>query len=696
MLINKRNKFLWFAVISILLTFVFFVSMMVLFWTELSPIKQDFLFEIIKENGIYFFISFLLFFAAFGFAIDAILNNFFIPMMKLTDEITVISTVNASHRIKIEGGNEILNLANSINEFADTHENLKKIITDEINKKRAELYTEKNMLAALLDELPQGVIACNAEGVITLFNKKAKLIEGEDCFIGIGRSVFEIIDKDIITNALYEINIKKIIKDAAAFSSFITLSANNVLIKADISPITDNHDNFAGFIIVFYNIAKDFKFYAQTDSLFKFIANKISSVLEKIKLMADESLKSEINLLENTLKESESNYLDRIKERLPFLIVSDRDIITSVQKRAQDKLGISLKPEFSENINWIKIETYSFIYAFMAILIILKKTTKSDSFECNVLKEDNFLTVSFHIPDPEKGKDILKKWNDSIALAINDDIPLTLKDFLNYHEASLNLETSKGGKIELKLSMPLAEMKEPENIRNITILSEDESADDRPEFYDFELFSKQLVNPNLTDSRLRDISYTVFDTETTGLDTKNDEIISIGALRIVNNKILYNEKFEQLINPYIPIPYESEKIHGITDETLKDKPNIKEVLPLFYQFAHDTVLVAHNGAFDMKMFDMKQKYTGINFNNLLLDTMILASIVYPVHEKHNMKILADIAGVNIIGRHTAMGDAIATAQIFLKLIPLLEKKKIFTLQDAVEASKKTLYAKLKY
>jgi DNA polymerase-3 subunit epsilon len=219
---------------------------------------------------------------------------------------------------------------------------------------------------------------------------------------------------------------------------------------------------------------------------------------------------------------------------------------------------------------------------------------------------------------------------------------------------------------------------------------------ERPDFFDFDLFTKRKTDSKLNDMRLKDIVYTVFDTETTGLDTRNDEIISIGGVRIVNGRILCGEKFNQLIDPKINIPLESEKFHGINDEMVKGKPDIKEVLPLFYKFSKDTVLVAHNAAFDMKMFSMKEAQTGIKFDNPLLDTLLLALIVYPMHEKHNMAAIASFAGVDIVGRHTAIGDASATAGIFLKLIPLLAKKGIHTLNDAINASKKTLYSKLKY
>ncbi len=698
--INKRNKFLWFAFISVLITFFFSCAVMFFFWHNLKPNQQDFLFYIAKENAAYFFISFLLFFAALAFAIDALLNNFFIPMTKLTDEVVSIYTSNPSHRIKMEGSKEILNLAAVINDFADSYENLNLSVSEKINITKYEVEKEKNMLAALLDELPQGIITCNAEGIITLFNKKAKTIETKNRFIGIGRSIFGIIDKDTITNALYEINVKKNEKDEAASSSFITLGGNNNLIKTDISPITDSEDNFTGFILVFYDITKDFELYSKIDAIFKYTSENIIAILDKINSAChgDSNFQSEINYIKNSLEKTEKDYMNRIKKRLPFLVVSDRDIMVMIAKRAKEKLGISFKPEFPPYINWIKIETYSFIYAFMSILIFLKSKTMNDSFLCDISKDKNFLIFFFYIHNSGEKESVFKKWTESINISLNQNNALTLKNFLSYHEANFSFVSSKESeKAGFKLVMPIAEMKEPdEKVKNITIISKETAYLDMPSFFDFSLFSKQSDNSKALDSYLKDISYTVFDTETTGLDTKNDEIISIGAVRIVNSKIRNNERFYELIDPKIDIPLESQKIHGINKEMLKGKPYIERILPLFYKFAQDTVLVAHNAAFDMKMFEMKQKKTGIKFDNPLLDTMLLANVIYATHEKHNMRTIAEFVGIEIAGRHTAIGDAVTTAQIFLKLIPLLEKKGIYTLKDAVEASKKSLYAKLKY
>jgi DNA polymerase-3 subunit epsilon len=219
----------------------------------------------------------------------------------------------------------------------------------------------------------------------------------------------------------------------------------------------------------------------------------------------------------------------------------------------------------------------------------------------------------------------------------------------------------------------------------------------RPEFYDFNLFQTTAISSELDDRSLAEISYTVFDTETTGLDPSlGDEIIQIGATRIFNGKLLRHESFEQLVNPQRSITQASIAIHGIRPEALAGQPKIAEVLPAFHAFAHDTVLVAHNAAFDMRFLQLKEEATGIRFDQPVLDTLLLSALVHPRQESHAIEAIAMRLGLDATGRHAALRDALLTAEVFLKLVPLLANKGIHTLGQAREAARKTYHARLKY
>jgi len=122
------------------------------------------------------------------------------------------------------------------------------------------------------------------------------------------------------------------------------------------------------------------------------------------------------------------------------------------------------------------------------------------------------------------------------------------------------------------------------------------------------------------------------------------------------------------------------------------------VLPLFGRFAEDTVLVAHNAAFDMRFLQLAEAHTGVRFEQPVLDTLMLSALAHPGHPdvEHRLERIAARLGVALVGRHTALGDAIVTGEVFLKLLPLLAERGIRTLGQARAASQRTLYAKLDY
>jgi DNA polymerase-3 subunit epsilon len=219
----------------------------------------------------------------------------------------------------------------------------------------------------------------------------------------------------------------------------------------------------------------------------------------------------------------------------------------------------------------------------------------------------------------------------------------------------------------------------------------------RPEFYDFDLFNRAGEDHARDDTPLASLAYTVFDTETTGLEpSAGDEIIQIGAVRIVNGRLLRHENIDQIIDPQRPLRPEGIPIHGITEEMVRGQPTIATILPQFHGFCEGTVLVAHNAAFDMRFLQLKEDKLGIRFTQPVLDTLLLSAVIHPNQESHKLEAIAERLGITIIGRHTALGDAIVTAEVFLRMLPALADMGIHTLGEARAAAEKTYYARVKY
>lgn len=172
----------------------------------------------------------------------------------------------------------------------------------------------------------------------------------------------------------------------------------------------------------------------------------------------------------------------------------------------------------------------------------------------------------------------------------------------------------------------------------------------------------------------KDLSQTfvVFDLETTGFSNKNDKITEIGAVKVENFKVV--DRFSQLINPEKDISYKVQELTGITNDLIKDKPTIEEVLPKFVEFIGDSVLVAHNADFDMGFMQQKCREQNIEFKNTSVDTLTLARTLLPHMKRFRLNLIAKELGIPLLNHHRAVDDAEATAHIFIKFLEMIRKK----------------------
>ncbi len=209
---------------------------------------------------------------------------------------------------------------------------------------------------------------------------------------------------------------------------------------------------------------------------------------------------------------------------------------------------------------------------------------------------------------------------------------------------------------------------------------------DRPEFYDYGLLNLPRHAEELGGKRITDIAYTVFDTETTGLrPSQGDEIISIGAVVVRDCKVVHEPVFDVWVDPARPIPKASTRIHGITDEMVQGQPAIDVRLGEFQEFVGDSVLVAHSAPFDMKFLKLKEAETGISFDHLVLDTLLISVFLDRDEKDQSFEAIAKRHGVRIKGRHSAIGDAMATAEIFAVMLQRLPDRGVTTLDQLIRA-----------
>ncbi|MGN0159513.1 MAG: PolC-type DNA polymerase III [Brotaphodocola sp.] len=180
-------------------------------------------------------------------------------------------------------------------------------------------------------------------------------------------------------------------------------------------------------------------------------------------------------------------------------------------------------------------------------------------------------------------------------------------------------------------------------------------------------------------------SYVVFDIETTGFSPEKNQIIEIGAVKVINGTI--TDKFSTFVNPDVPIPFEIEQLTGINDGMVLSSPQIDVILPQFLQFCEGCVLVAHNASFDVSFIAYNAKQQGLEFDPTVLDTVALARQLLPNLNRFKLDTVAKALNISLENHHRAVDDAGCTAEIFVKFIEMLRDRGVEDLDHLNEMSK---------
>lgn len=666
--------------------------------------------------------------AAIAWGLKQWFDHWVTPSVQLAEEAQVLLKTDVVRELKPKGNQETQALAHLFNQLVDQRETLKREMDQKVQAASLHIEQEKSRLAALMSELTQSVVVCNLDGRILLYNNRARTqfrvlssapgVVGGAELIGLGRSIYSVFDRKLVAHALENIQQRMLRGAAQPSAQFVTSTTAGQLLRVQMAPVrpsleSQSADNMelSGFVLMLENITREFEAEAAKDQVLHTLTERSRAALASMQAALDMLeypdldaamrerflgvLRDETLGLSQRIAMIESGASDSLKTRWPLEDMLGGDFLAAAARRIESVTTLPTSVHQSGTSTWLKVESFSLIQA-----LVYLSGRLADEFDVR------------HIDlrlEPATGQTD-KAWLDLIwsgqvmstetvmswemdSMRVGDETSrLTVRDVVERHNGAFWFERERvRHRAFFRFLLPLASAQEQLDAANFV------RSESRPEYYDFDLFKVAEQNRSLDDRLLTELTYTVFDTETTGLNpSEGDEIIQVGAARIVNNRLLKQEFIDQLVDPQRNIPAASIPIHGITPDMVKGQPTIGQVLPAFHQFAQDTVLVAHNAAFDMRFLQLKEASTGLTFDHPVLDTLLLSAVVHPNQDSHRLEAIAERFNVTVIGRHTAMGDAMVTAEVLLRLIPLLAEKGIHTLGQAREAAQKTYYARLKY
>jgi DNA polymerase III subunit epsilon len=681
----------------------------------LAEDEQRLLRRLVEERApLLGFVALILFFACAGL-LRWLAARFVTPLSAVAEQTRIVASANLEHRVEATGGPELAELAASINRLGDAYRAQHLEMEARIAESGARLEEERNRLAALMSELSEGVLVCNAEGRILLYNEQARALftpaagpVAAQSPVGLGRSVFAFLDRDQVTHALDKIQYGLDREHGMPVTLFLTTSAAGDLVRVRLAPFLATEGRIGGMVLALEDVTAAFGQEAQRRSLLQALSTRVRQPAANVRAAAEnlfafpemdgeerarftEIIATESRGLSETIDAALRAYADALKAGLSLEDMRLVDLVSVARRRIDTLPGLTAHQEAVNESLWIKVDSYAFVQVFTYLAERLRDEHGVGEVCFRAAVNGEFVELDLTWSGAIAGAEALSRWETEPLQVGTEQTPLAIRDVLERHGGEVWHHSNPAPQPSwFRFLIPLAEPVAPRKRRRIR-------AGARPEYYDFDLFKNVGAAQGLAGQRLAELSYTVFDTETTGVEpSAGDKIISIGAVRIVNGRLLKQDVYEQLVNPQRPIPKESVRIHGIRSQNLEGQPTLREVLPAFHRFCEDTVLVAHNAAFDMRFLELGEPETGVRFTQPVLDTLLLSAAVHRNLDDHSLEAIAERLGVTVVGRHTALGDALVTSEIFLKLVALLAERGIVTLGQALDASRETYYVRLQY
>ncbi len=657
------------------------------------------------------------------------------------DHVDVLAQLEEQTRIRVggqtrkalvgAGGVEARALAAAISDLASARDHLLDDIDLQVRQASLGIERERRRLAALMAELHQSVVVCNLDGRVLLYNNRARLqyqaLSGSSALadgagaIGLGRSIYAVFDRKLVDHALDTIT-RRLARGAGnASAQFVTTTRTGQLLRVQVAAVLDTTDAVApaagehappqvgGFVLLLDNLTHDFEqqslrdqlLHAMTEGSRSALAN-LQAALEMLEYpdlepaMRERFLavvRDESRAMSERVQTLAQTAASGLKTRWPMEDMLGADLVSAIARRIDNTEGMVASIDAVDPALWLRVDSFSLMQslAYLAARLRQEFDVPRVGLRLSGAGEHAHLDLVWH--GTVMSTETVMAWELDAIRVGSESTPLTVRDVVERHAGAFWFERERARhEAFFRFLLPLASGREAPAATAAAA-----QHDSRPAFYDFDLFQTSDMARDLQDRRLDSLSYTVFDTETTGLDpSQGDEIIQIGATRIVNGKLLHHEGFEQLVDPKRPVPAASTRIHGITPDMVRGQPAIHDVLVAFHAYALDTVLVAHNAAFDMRFLQLKEAHSGVAFEQPVLDTLLLSDLVHPQQESHGLEALAERLGVPVVGRHTALADAVVTAEVFLKLVALLADKGIVTLGQAREASQRSRFARVRY
>ncbi len=540
---------------------------------------------------------------------------------------------------------------------------------DAVEAATAKAEEHASRLGAILHEVQNGVLVCNLRHQVVLYNQLALDLLHVTGQLGLGRSLFGLVAREAVEHT-FDLLLHRSGRDKGA--PFLASTVDGRSLLQGRMSLIENRGEITGYVVAFADVTEQVNALARREALLRELIDEVRAPVSRLRTEfgRDEAVARECGLISAAVAKANAGYRSAVRGWWPMSDIHSADLIEFAVRRLREE-GVSVSMVGLPV--WLHGDSHTLSLALEALIRRIRADTGVGTFDIGSDARGGKVWLEIVWDGVPVLDETIEQWlSEPVAASLGG---MTVQDVLLHHGAAEPVQFTAEGRTRFRLPMPPGQDVEKQ-----------EATPARPEFFDFDLLDQARDHgAEFGSTPLRALTYVVFDTETTGLQPMaGDQIVSIAGVRIVNGRILTGESFNRIVHPGRPIPPESIKFHGITDDMVQDKPPVTVVLPQFKEFCADAVLVGHNVAFDLKFMRMREKECGVAFDNPALDTMLMSSWVDENTRNQSLDSIAERYGIQITDRHSALGDALTTAAVLLKLIDALEARGVRTFDDAMK------------
>ncbi|HSC01446.1 MAG TPA: exonuclease domain-containing protein, partial [Burkholderiaceae bacterium] len=522
------------------------LAVAVAMWADFDAAERAAASALLQTRDVALVALLLLVAAATAIVFAPTLRRLFGGPARLAEEARILLDAHRAHRVRPGGDADLGSIARTLNTLADQRDALAGDVQRQVRESQATLEEERNRLAALVSELAQGIVACNLDGRILLYNNRARLLFAAlapGALIGLARSIYGVIERPLIDHALGNVRLRLADGRQRAQATFITSGRAGQLMRVQMVPVPaaqgDAASALSGYVLLLENVTRSVEAEARRDEALHALTEGSRAALANLRAAAETLaayadmepaqrerfigvIAQEVQAMSARLDAAQQ--ADAPKARWVLEDMRGADLLAAARQAIEARSGTTVQADAVAPDLWLRADSFTLIRALAWLAARLHAEFGIGELQLRLTPAERLAQLDLAWPAAAAPPAALQGWEHEPMRLGDTPGPLTLHDVADRHGGEAWFQRDDTLTC-CRLLLPLAQ---PEDIvpRAAAVAA-------RPEYYDFALLERSREAHALDERPLAELTYTVFDTETTGLDPMRDEIIQIGAVRIV-------------------------------------------------------------------------------------------------------------------------------------------------------------------